>query len=175
MRNVGQGRAIGTLLVMAVALGVFTLAPVTAHFTQSTEHLGNHAWQQVIKRKTDRLYVRKCRSGSALAWAYVATSDLSTTDFSTAGVSPQYNCAGGRIRVLKVTPTAGTYQVRIPGIKASMGGGERLIASVTATNHLARMMSQDVHTTDDYIEVDAFDPAGTKADTDFVIVVFRRP
>ncbi len=37
------------------------------------------------------------------------------------------------------------------------------------------MMSHDVHPSDKYIEVDAFDPAGANADTDFVIVVFRRP
>jgi hypothetical protein len=173
MRNVRQGRAIGTLLLMAVALGVFTLAPVSAHFTQNTEHLGTHAWQQVIKRKTDRLYVRKCRSGSALAWAYVSSSDLSRTDFSTAGVSPQYNCAGGPATALWVNN--GIYQMRIPGIKASPGGGERLVATVTATNHNQRFITQDVHPTDNYIEVEAYNSAGTGADTDFVIVVFRRP
>jgi hypothetical protein len=175
MRHAPHTRAIGMLLVAAVALGVFTLTPVSAHFSQSPEHLGIHAWKQVIKQRADRRYVRQCRAGSALAWAYIASSDVSDIDFSTAGVAPQYNCAGGPIRAFKVTPTAGTYQVQIPGIKAATGGGERLVATLTPTDHRERMMSQDVHASDNYIEVDSFDPAGAKADTDFVIVVFRRP
>jgi hypothetical protein len=90
-------------------------------------------------------------------------------------VAPQYKCAGGPIRAHKVTPTGGVYQMRIPGIKASAGGGERLIASVTPTDHLVRMVSQDVHASDDYIEVDTYDHTGANANVDFVIAVFRRP
>jgi hypothetical protein len=173
MRNGGQNRAIGLLLVAAVALGVFTLTPVSAHFSQNPEHLGLHAWKQVIKQRADRRYVRQCRAGSALAWAYVSSSDLSTTDFSTSGVAPQYNCAGGRITAYRVNN--GVYQMQIPGIKASMGGGERLVALVTATDHNLRFITQDVHTSDSYIEVEAYNSAGAGANTDFVIVVFRKP
>jgi hypothetical protein len=173
MRNAGGTRAIGMLLVAAVALGVFTLTPVSAHFSQSPEHLGIHAWKQVIKPRADRRYVRQCRPGSALAWAYVASSDLSTTTFSTAGVAPQFNCAGGPIRATRVNP--GIYQVKIPGIKASTGGGERLVATLTGTNHLDRIMTQDVHTSDDYIEVEAFNSGGANDDAEFVMVVYRRP
>ena len=54
----GRTRPVVGLLVATVVLGVFTLAPVSAHFTQDTRHLGKHAWQQVIKKKTSELSTR---------------------------------------------------------------------------------------------------------------------
>ena len=50
-------RGILALMAAAVALGVFTLSPVSAHFTQDTKHLGKHAWAQFIKKKADARYV----------------------------------------------------------------------------------------------------------------------
>ncbi|HEX6207212.1 MAG TPA: hypothetical protein VF058_02525 [Actinomycetota bacterium] len=54
----GRTRPVVSLLVATVVLGGFTLAPVSAHFTQDTRHLGKHAWQQVIKEKVTALAPR---------------------------------------------------------------------------------------------------------------------
>lgn len=51
-------RSLVAMLIATVVLGVFTLAPVSAHFSQNTRHLGNHAWQQVIRAKTTALSSR---------------------------------------------------------------------------------------------------------------------
>lgn len=55
-------RSIAGLVVSALVLGVFTLSPVAAHFRQSTRHLGNHAWKQVVKQKADRRYLRQTKT-----------------------------------------------------------------------------------------------------------------
>ena len=44
-------RSLTLLLVTVVAIGAFMLAPVSAHLTRNTGHVGRHAWQQVIKKK----------------------------------------------------------------------------------------------------------------------------
>jgi len=54
-----RARSLVGLIVAALTLGVFTLSPVSAHFTQETKHLGNHAWKQVIKQKADQRYLKK--------------------------------------------------------------------------------------------------------------------
>lgn len=169
----GTKRSLAGLLIAGLALGVFTLAPVSAHFSQNTGHLGVHAWRQVIKQRADRRYVRKCNPGSALAWAYIEGGGLNDLNFRREGIGPQYNCAGAKITGMRVS--AGSYQLRIPGIKDSTGGGNKLVATLTSTNHVHRLLSHDVHGVDDYLEVESQDHQGIAANTDFVIVVYRRP
>ena len=44
-------RSVAAMLVASIVLGVFTLAPVSAHFTSNTRHLGKHVWREVVKKK----------------------------------------------------------------------------------------------------------------------------
>jgi len=44
-------RSLALLAVTVLAIGALTLAPVSAHLTRNTGHVGRHAWQQVIKKK----------------------------------------------------------------------------------------------------------------------------
>ncbi|HEX6207231.1 MAG TPA: hypothetical protein VF058_02620, partial [Actinomycetota bacterium] len=39
------------LVLFGLLLGMFLFTPATAHYTTSTKHLGQHAWNQVIKAK----------------------------------------------------------------------------------------------------------------------------
>ncbi|HEX6207387.1 MAG TPA: hypothetical protein VF058_03420 [Actinomycetota bacterium] len=58
-------RAVAGLVAAAVVLGVFTLSPVSAHFTQNTKHLGKHAWQQFIKKRVTKSFVQEGKILSA--------------------------------------------------------------------------------------------------------------
>jgi len=51
-------RGLAALVIATATLAVFTLAPVSAHFTEDPRHLGKHAWQQVIKKRTIALSPR---------------------------------------------------------------------------------------------------------------------
>ncbi len=69
-----------------------------------------------------------CQPGSVLAWAYVDASGTFSSTYTTTGVSPQFNCAGGPVEVLRTA--AGLYRVRIPGLSNGAAANAQFVASV---------------------------------------------
>ncbi|HEX6207388.1 MAG TPA: hypothetical protein VF058_03425 [Actinomycetota bacterium] len=94
-------RAIAGLVAAAVVLGVFTLSPVSAHFTQNTKHLGNHAWKQVIKKKADKRYLRKTKV-VVVEDSITATSNKQTDALCPGG----WQALGGGINFQSTDPAA---------------------------------------------------------------------
>ena len=50
MPHTRRARGLGFVLVGLLS-GMLLITPATAHFTQNTKHLGQHVWNQVVKKK----------------------------------------------------------------------------------------------------------------------------
>ena len=154
-------------IVMALSLvllvGMLLITPATAHFTQNTRHLGEHAWTQVIRHRvytrgeSENLFQRRCRSGTALAWAFVDAAAAFPSTYTPVGVSPQFNCAGGSIRVRR--EGTGSYLVRIPGISDAIAPAARFVATVSNAQGFG---PPDVNSNDEVIEYHATSDGGQR-------------
>ena len=117
-------RSIVGLVAAAVVLGVFTLSPVAAHFTTNTQHLGNHAWQQVIKKK---VFTKKQANNRFLPnkVTYVrgdsiAVATESGTDASVACPAGSFATGGG----IAANPTTTFHDFLVMSSHPSNGTGQ---------------------------------------------------
>lgn len=179
-----RSRSLFSLVVAGVVLGVFTLSPVAAHFNRNTKHLGRHAWKQVIKKKVftrrqaNRRFQRSCDRGAIIAFAHVDVSRTTSGGFTSRGVGPAFNCAGGPITVLR----AANYLVKIPGVTTGPGGSHLIAATVTANDGVcsASLGCSPSNTTStvvgdesiDFFVVRSYGDDGNPADADFTLVVY---
>jgi hypothetical protein len=170
-----------SLLVVGILLGSLLATPAGAHVGGTVAHLWTKHIRPLSKQifytkaQANKRFQKKCKPGSVLAFAYVRGTALSPSDFTTTGVTRQFNCAGGSIKGQAFD--AGNYVLKIPGIKAAAGGtSDGLVATLTAADHDWRVMSYDVHAVHDYIEINAARPdTAALAHAQFVITVYRAP
>jgi len=177
-------RSVVSLVVVALVLGVFTLSPVAAHFTTNTRHLGKHAWQQFIKQKVNKDFQKKCKNGSVLAWVWIDASVAKTgpSTYSTTGVGPRFNCAGGAPLVLSGPLVTGATYIQFPGITNTLGGSGELIATATPAECGNGCQTRGIIAADTItdgadgrvLRILTQSDTGVAEDTDFMVVIYGK-
>jgi hypothetical protein len=153
------------LLAIGAVMGANLISPAVAHLG-SFAHLKKH-------------FQQRCKPGSVLAYAFVNGnggdpdgSTVSSTGFSTSGVSRSFNCHGGAIQARQFG--TGDYGVRIPGVTTNDPTSGIYIFQ-SADDHNDGIVNIDTHTSDNYVEVDTFNASdGVDDDADFYLVVLKR-
>lgn len=73
-----------------------------------------------------------CQPGTVLAWAYVDADVAFPATYTTTGVSPQFNCAGGPVEVRR--ESEGEYWVRVPGLSNTAASNAHFVASTEVSD-----------------------------------------
>lgn len=175
-------RSIVGLVVVALVLGAFTLSPVAAHFTTNTRHLGKHAWQQFIKQKVNKQFQKKCKNGSVLAWVWIDASVAKTGPdaYTTLGVGPFYNCAGGQPRILSGPLATGLTYIQFPGITNTLGGSAEAFAHATIAECGVGCIDRGQITADTItdagrvVRVSTQNDTGAAADYDLFVTIYGK-
>lgn len=177
-------RSVVALVAAAVVLGVFTLSPATAHFSTNTRHLGKHAWQQFIKQKVNKDFQKKCKNGSVLAWVWVDASAAKAgpTGYSTTGIGPRFNCAGGVPLVLSSELITGVAYLKFPGLTDTLGSSGELIATATFAECGNGCTDRGMITADTItdgadgrvLRIQTQNDAAASVDADFVVVIYGK-
>jgi len=141
----GKGRlwfrgALTLALVGGLAAALVT-SPVGAAFTPTKAKIKKIAKKEATKVFNGKIggaiggKQDKCAEGTVIAYALinVDTVTTSTTAFSTTGVSPQFNCAGGPVEA-RYNSDSGEYNIRIPGVTTGAGGSSGIVANFEFVN-----------------------------------------